>query len=384
MQLSEKTIEIVKATAPLVGENAVKITSTFYPILFKDFPETKIMFNQSHQRDGGQPKALAAAVVAYALNIDNLGVLGGAVEEMAERHASLNIRPEHYPMVGASLIKAIGEVLGDAVTPDIAEAWTEAYGFLANILITTERGKYDATLAKPGGWEGYKDFTVAEKKVESDSITSFYLKPADGSAIVPYEAGQYISIKIEMPGEPVTVRNYSLSDWDTDYLRISVKKDGLVSKYLHDAVQQGDAISINPPYGVLKLNDSEKPAVLISGGVGITPMLSMLKQLSKTGSARKVSFLHGSQNPESHAFKNEVKEICEANHYLYEYYYSDSSQYIGIKDLQRTCENNPDSEFYICGPGPMMKTIYAALSDWGVPSTNIFYEYFGPKGEINA
>lgn len=384
MQLSEKTIEIVKATAPLVGENAVKITSTFYPILFEDYPETKVMFNQSHQRDGGQPKALAAAVVAYALNIDNLGALGGAVEEMAERHASLNIRPEHYPMVGASLIKAIGQVLGDAVTPEIAEAWTEAYGFLAHVLITTERKKYDATLAKPGGWEGYKHFSIVKKVAESDSITSFYLKPADGSAIIPYEAGQYISIKLEMPSEPVTVRNYSLSDWDADYLRISVKKDGLVSTYLHEKLEEGDTLEINPPYGVLKLNDSEKPAVLISGGVGITPMLSMLKQLAKTDSARKVSFLHGTQSTSEHAFRAEVKETCEAKVYRYEYYYKDLSQLIKISDLQKACDNNKDSEFYICGPGPMMKALYTALIEWGVAPENIFYEYFGPKGEING
>ena len=384
MALSNKTIEIVKATAPLVGAHAVEITATFYPILFRDYPEVKSMFNQSHQRDGGQPKALAAAVVAYAMNIDNLGALGGAVESMAERHSSLNIRPEHYPMVGSSLIKAIGQVLGQAATPEVVAAWTEAYVFLADLLIGVERGKYDKTLEKPGGWEGYKEFIVAKKEKESDTITSFYLQPKDGTDIVAYDGGQYISIRVDIPGEEKTVRNYSLSDWDADYLRISVKKDGLVSKYLHDTIEDGDTVEINPPYGKFKLNDSGKPAVLISGGVGITPMLSMLKQLVKTKTERKISFLHATRRTSEHAFKREVEDVGEGNDIPYEFFYSDAGQRITIDNLKLAAKGDINTEFYIVGPGPMMKSLYGALIAWGVSTENIFYEYFGPAGDIKA
>ena len=384
MNLSAKTIEIVKATAPLVGSKAKEITATFYPILFADYPQVKSLFNQSHQKSGAQPEALANAIVAYALNIDNLGALSGAVEEMAERHASLNIRPEHYPMVGASLMKAISQVLGDAVTEEVAAAWTEAYQFLADLLISVERGKYDATLAKPGGWEGYKAFKVVKKERESASITSFYLQPSDGSTIIPYEAGQYISVQVQIPGSEVTVRNYSLSDWDADYLRISVKKDGKISTYLHEETEVGSELLINAPYGVLKLNESDKEVVLISGGVGITPMLSMLKQLTKSGSQRKVSFLHGAASPVEHAFGEEVKFLCESSGASYEFAYADEGKRISLETIQKACGSNKNAEFYVCGPAAMMKAIYSALSEWGVESSNIFYEYFGPKGAISS
>lgn len=382
MALSQETIDIVKATAPVVGENAEKITSRFYPIMFERYPMVKEFFNQSHQREGLQQKALANAVVAYALNIENLGALGGAVEGITERHASLNVQPEHYPIVGECLLAAIAEVLGDAVTPEIANAWGEAYGFLAEILIGVEKTKYQKTADKAGGWNGYKSFKVIKKVKESASVTSFYFAAEDGSPIISYDSGQYISMKLDLGEEQKSVRNYSLSSWGGKYLRISVKKDGAFSTHLHDKVNEGDCVELNAPYGVFKLSPGEGAVVLVSGGVGVTPMLSMLSQLSKNESKRQVSFLHGTQNKDELAFEDEIKSLTKADNFSYEFSFSDEGKKITLADLQKAANDVKETDFYICGPAAMMKSLYSELKSWGVAEENIHYEYFGPSGTL--
>ena len=139
MSLSPKTIEVVKATAAPVAANAEAITTRMYEILFADFPETKVLFEGSNP---DQHKKLAMAISAYAANIDNLTMLSMAVEKMASTHVLKKIKPEHYPMVGTSVLKAIKDVLGDAATDEVLEAWKEAYFFLADILIAREKELY--------------------------------------------------------------------------------------------------------------------------------------------------------------------------------------------------------------------------------------------------
>ncbi|WDE98384.1 NO-inducible flavohemoprotein [Lentisphaera profundi] len=383
MALSQTTIDIVKATTPVVGANAEKITTTFYKIMFERYPMVKEFFNQTHQKAGKQQQALANAVVAYAMNIENLGALAGAVDGITERHASLNILPEHYPIVGECLLAAIAEVLGDAVTPEVADAWGEAYGFLADILIGVEKAKYAKTAEKAGGWNGYKEFKVAKKVKESASVTSFYFEAADGTPVISYDAGQYISIKLEIPGEGNIVRNYSLSDWGGESLRISVKKDGMFSTHLHNEIKEGDTVKLNAPYGVFKLDSNSRPIVLVSGGVGLTPMLSMLHKLSKTNSSRSVSFLHGTQNQSELAFENEIKELTQKSNFSVKTFFTEDNKRIGLEQLQEACDGVKETDFYICGPATMMKALYKSLKDWGVAEENIHYEYFGPSDTIS-
>lgn len=139
MSLSESTIEIVKATAPAVAANAEKITARMYEILFTDYPETEALFENAAP---DQHKKLASAVSAYAANIDNLAVLSKAVDKMATTHVATNVKPEHYPMVGLSILGAIKDILGEAATEDVVNAWKEAYFFLADILIAREKELY--------------------------------------------------------------------------------------------------------------------------------------------------------------------------------------------------------------------------------------------------
>ena len=140
MSLSQQTIDIVKATAAPIAVNAEAITTRMYEILFANYPETEILFQNASP---DQHKKLAGAVVAYAANIDNLSVLSKAVENMAQKHVSTMVKPEHYPMVGVSLLEAVKDILGDAATDSVIEAWKEAYFFLADILIAHEKELYE-------------------------------------------------------------------------------------------------------------------------------------------------------------------------------------------------------------------------------------------------
>jgi nitric oxide dioxygenase len=154
--LPQRTIDIVKATAPVLEEHGETLTQHFYKRMFAHNPEVAPLFNPAHQRAGSQQKALAAAICAYAANIDNLEVLGGAVELIAQKHASLRILPEHYPIVGENLLASIREVLGPGATDEVIAAWTEAYGFLAEILIGREAQIYSAHAKARNGWTGFK------------------------------------------------------------------------------------------------------------------------------------------------------------------------------------------------------------------------------------
>ena len=158
--LSQQTIDIVKSTAPILQQHGEALTRHLYQRMFSHNPEVAPFFNSANQAGGTQQRALAGAICAYAANIDNLEVLGGAVELIANKHVSLQIKPEHYPIVGENLLASIREVLGDGATDEVVNAWAEAYGFLSQILIGRERQIYDTSKNAPGGWEGFRTFKI--------------------------------------------------------------------------------------------------------------------------------------------------------------------------------------------------------------------------------
>jgi nitric oxide dioxygenase len=243
-------------------------------------------------------------VLQYARHIDNLGALGALPAQIIQKHVALQILPEHYPIVGTCLLRAIREVLGEEIATDaVIAAWGEAYWQLANILIGAEAAEYERLAAAPGGWRGARDFRVARKVAESAEITSFTLEPVDGGAVVAYQPGQYLGLRLTIDGQEVR-RNYSLSQMaDGQTLRISVKREkgGVVSNHLHDHVQVGDTLEIFPPAGEFVLRDGDAPLALISGGVGITPTLAMAQAALAAGN-RDVIFIHYARNGDVHAF----------------------------------------------------------------------------------
>ncbi|EEM58333.1 MULTISPECIES: NO-inducible flavohemoprotein [Bacillus cereus group] len=405
--LSPEKIRIIKSTVPILEKHGNDITTRFYQLLFQSHPELLNIFNHANQRKGRQQTALANAVYAAAVHIENLGEILNEVKLIAHKHRSLGIKPEHYPIVGENLLAAIKDVLGDAATDEILDAWEDAYQVIADAFISIEADLYQQTKEQPGGWVDFRNFVVDRKVKESDVITSFYLKPEDGKEIAQFKPGQYISVKIEMPNEEYTqIREYSLSDSPgKEYYRISVKREekmnpnpaGMVSNYLHDNVQEGDVIQISAPAGIFTLTtDSQLPIVLISGGVGITPLMSMLNTLVDTKSEREVYFIHAAINSKYHAFREHVESLSSQHTNIKflicyekpteedkENKNYDKEGYINLKWLQSILSTNK-ANFYFCGSISFMKAIYGALKLWNVPEESIHYEFFGPSGKLEV
>ncbi|EJL44251.1 flavohemoprotein [Brevibacillus agri] len=404
--LNQKTIDIIKSTVPVLEVHGTTITKRFYQRMFANHPELLNIFNHANQKQGRQQTALANAVYAAALYIDKLETILPVVKQIGHKHRSLGIKPEHYPIVGENLLGAIKEVLGDAATDEIIEAWAEAYGVIADAFISVEAEMYEQAENQPGGWADFREFVVERKVKESDVITSFYLVPKDGKEIASYEPGQYVSVKMEIPGEENThIRQYSLSDAPGNpYYRISVKREdaigdkpaGKVSVYLWEHVNEGDILPLSAPAGDFILDQQDdRPVVLISGGVGLTPMMSMLKTLVKTGSNRPVTFIHAAQNGNVHAMRDSVEELAAQHPQVKAFwcYEKPTEQdraaqafhkegYIDLPWLQSVIADK-NASFYFCGPVPFMKTVNRALKEWGVPAQDIHFEFFGPAGTLD-
>lgn len=311
--LTQKTKDIVKATAPVLAEHGYPIITCFYKRLLDAHPELKNVFNMAHQEQGQQQQALARAVYAYAEHIEDPTSLMAMLKTIANKHASLGVRPEHYPIVGEHLLAAIREVLGAAATDEIISAWAQAYGNLADVLMGMETELYEQSTSRLGGWTGWRLFVVREKRPESSVITSFILEPADGGVVENFEPGQYISLAIDVPALGLQqIRQYSLSDMPNGHsYRISVKREdgggvnppGFVSCLLHEHVNVGDEVRLAAPYGTFHIDvNARTPIVLISGGVGLTPMISMLKRAIQDPQ-RQVVFVHGARNSKVQAMR---------------------------------------------------------------------------------
>lgn len=383
---------IIKATVPLLETGGETLTTHFYQMMLNEYPEVRPLFNQAHQASGDQPRALANGVLMYARHIDQLEQLGGLVGQIINKHVALQILPEHYPIVGRCLLRAIEEVLGkDIATAEVIDAWGAAYGQLADILINAEESLYKQKEEADGGWRGTREFRLARRVVESHEIVSFYFAPVDGKPVLKAEPGQYIGLRLMIDGVEHR-RNYSLSALcDGGEYRISVKREsgGTVSNYLHDQLMVGDTLQLFPPAGDFTLAASDKPLVLISGGVGITPTLAMLEAALPTG--RPVHFIHCARNGQVHAFREWLDTQAAQHPQLKRFYcYAEAddaahANAVGLLDQHLLGEWLPrerDVDAYFLGPKPFMAAVKRQLLALGVPEQQTRYEFFGPAASL--
>ncbi|WPP00931.1 NO-inducible flavohemoprotein [Pseudomonas sp. HR96] len=382
---------IITATVPLLETGGETLTTHFYRTLLADHPEVRPLFNQAHQADGTQPRALANGVLMYARNIDRLENLGPLAGQIINKHVALQILPEHYPIVGRCLLQAIGEVLGAEIATDaVIDAWAAAYGQLADLLIEAETAVYAAQAAAPGGWRGARDFQVLSKVAESSEITSFYLQAVDGQAVISHQPGQYIGLRLWVDGREVR-RNYSLSAAGNGLgYRISVKREtgGVASNFLHDRIEEGHVLQLYPPSGQFTLNGGDKPLVLISGGVGITPTLAMADAALAAGK-RPVVFIHYARNAQVQAFQGELARWQQTYAQFKGYVVHESAggvaDAVGRPDVEHLAQWLPtdrDLDAYFLGPKPFMAFIDQALAELGVPAGQRHYEFFGPAQSL--
>ena len=389
--LSADTLATIKSTAPLLAEQGKAITDLFYSKLFTQHPELQHIFNMANQAHGEQSRALAEAVFLYATHIDALQNLGPMVNHIAHKHASLQVAPEHYPIVGKYLLEAIQDHLGLAPDHPVLAAWAEAYAQLAGIFIQTEEAIYSQNAQKPGGWRGFRPFIIRDIQQEASGVKSVYLQAEDGQPIVSFEPGQYLGIKVRIPGQEYDeIRQYSLSNAPgKDSYRITVKAEGTppkhegkVSHLLHNA-QPGDRVWVQPPTGDFTVKHPEKELVLIAGGVGITPLLSML--LHRIETREEVSglvFIHCCRDKAHHVMADELRRLSARHGFQYYVSYetesgADHQGYLTQEVLSQWLKQ-PHADVYFCGPKPFMVAVNTQLLDMGFKDSQLHYEVFGP------
>ena len=400
-ELSQHTIALVKATVPALETHGLTITRRMYERMFRN-EAIRDLFNQSHHGEtGSQPKALATAIVAYARNIEGLAALAPAVERIAQKHVGLSILPEHYPYVAEALLGAIKDVLGDAATEDILAAWGEAYWYLAEVLIARERAIYGNLAAAPGGWTGWRDFRVEAKQRESDVITSFILRPADDGPVLRHRPGQYLTFWLDIPGHHPFKRNYSISSAPSgESYRISVKREplGVVSRWLHDSIEQGATLKVAPPAGEFFLRQAQvRPVVLVSGGVGLTPLMSMLETIAERNPGPSAYYVHGTKHGGTHAMGARARDLAAQSdgRIRVTTFYEDprpedrrGEDYdeTGLITTEWLNQNTPlqEADYFLCGPRGFLRSFVSGLAQEGVAADRIHYEFFGPADGLLA
>lgn len=391
--LSPQSAEIVAATAGVVAEHAVEITKTFYPNMFAAHPELMRVFNKANQAVGEQPIALASSVVAYAVQLIDPDApdFTPVMERIAHKHVSLGIRATEYTIVGHYLLEAVGTVLGDAVTPEVAAAWDEVYWLFGTQLIAEEARMYALAGVDPD--EPWRKYEVIERTDETDEVFSLTIKPVEGD-LPEHHTGQYVAVAVDLPNGERQPRQYTISSpKGADHFRLTIRRvegvdgapDGQVSTFLHENAQPGTILDVSTPSGDVVLEESDAPLVLASAGIGITPMAAILADVAAHTPERRVMLLHADRSAASHALAEEMagtaEQLANASSRLW---YEEADEKAtergaaqGRIDLAEI-DVPTDAQVFMCGPLPFMRAVRRTLMDKGVDARNISYEVFGP------
>ncbi|MFC4121204.1 globin domain-containing protein [Nonomuraea zeae] len=393
--LSAQSAAIVRETLPAVGAGLDEITARFYDTMFADRPELLDgLFNRGNQRNGEQRRALAGALAAFA------GALLARPDErpdallarIAHKHAAVGVTDDQYVIVHKYLFGAIAEVLGDAVTPDVAAAWDEVYWLMAGALIAMEARLAAEAGAGDGAWRAWR---VVERRAETAEVMSLTLRPVGDEPAPPARPGQYVSVRVTMPDGVAQLRQYTLSGHGADgSRRITVKRvsgggqpEGEVSALLHATVREGDELTLSAPFGDVTLEDGDAPLVLVSAGIGGTPITAMLEHLARAGGDRRVLLLHADRSKAAHALREDMRRLTDAlpgaeRVFWYEEGGCDCAR-TGRMDLEGV-EIPEGAVVYMCGPVPFMRAARAQLIAAGVAPRDVHYEVFGPDLWLGA
>ncbi|MCS0634938.1 FAD-binding oxidoreductase [Streptomyces sp. LP05-1] len=400
--LTPRSAEVVRATLPVVGAALEKIAEVFYRRMFEAHPALlRDLFNRGNQARGDQRQALAGSIVVFATALtDRTGRPGGTARDpgavlsrIAHKHVSLGVAPAQYAIVHEHLFAAIGEVLGEAVTDEVAAAWDEVYWHLARTLIALESGLYAERGVLAG--DTWRPWTVTAREEHTPEVVTFRLRPADGRPAPGARAGQYVSVRVLLPDGARQIRQYSLiSTPGEPEFAIAVKRvddgrspAGEVSHHLHDRLRTGDRLDLSAPCGDVVLDGRaggrETPLLFASAGIGCTPMLSMLGELARDGHRAPVTVLHADRSPAADALGGVLRERVSGlpGATLRTWYEQpdpeDPGPRSGRMDLAGL--DLPEGlRAYLCGPLPFMRDVRAQLLARGVPSGAVHYEVFGP------
>ncbi|UXI77101.1 globin domain-containing protein [Streptomyces vinaceusdrappus] len=390
--LSEQSVPVVRATLPAVGAAIGDITTLFYRKLFDAHPELlRDLFNRGNQANGEQQRALAGSIAAFAgMLLERPDARPDALlSRIAHKHASLGVTSDQYKIVHRHLFAAIAEVLGDAVTPEVAAAWDEVYWLMANALVAAEARLYqEAGVAEGDVW---RRMEIAERHEETPDAVSLVLRPADGRPTPSFRPGQYVGVRSSLPDGSHQIRQYSLSaapgraDWRITVKRVrgGARPEGEVSSWLHAHARPGDVLTVSAPFGDLALDEGDGPLLLASAGIGVTPVLAMLDHLAATGSTRPVTVVHADRGPADHAHRQEQLDLVRALpgarlHLWYEEPGDTAPEASAGRADVSGLDLPAGLTAYLCGPVPFMRAVRGDLLRRGVPAHAVHYEVFGP------
>ena len=401
--------QIVRDTLPLVGARIDEIAPCFYRRMFTARPELlRNTFNRGNQAQGAQQKALAASVATYAtLLVDpDAPSPRELLSRIGHKHVSLGITEDQYDIVHEHLMAAIVEVLGeDVVTAEIAAAWDAVYWHMARTLISFEKDLY----ADAGVAEGdvFREAVVVRRTEESSRVVSFELAAGEGEEpLRDFVPGQYVSVGVVLPDGARQLRQYSLSDAPGEgRWRISVaREDGIdgapqgeVSNHLHAHLREGDHLQVTLPAGDLALDTgSTAPVVLVSAGIGVTPMLGMLRHIAAAQPEREVVVLHADGHADDAALVPELLETvaslpehsgARAHLWFSRSFAADplagrTDPRLAVREGRMLISAEhlpPAAEIYLCGSSAFLQGAQEQLLAAGADEERMHVELFAPN-----
>ena len=385
--ISDQTRTVLAATLPAVEGALDDITPNFYHRLFTAHPALlDDLFNRTNQKIGTQPKVLAGSIAAFArlqLHPDP-HEQRLIIERIAHKHTSLGVIADQYPIVHEHLFGAIVEVLGDAVTPEVAAAWDELYWEMAHVLIGRENELYAQAGVAPG--DVWHQVRVVERTQVAPDAVSFAVAALDpAQPLASFTPGPYISVQVPLDDGARQIRQYSLTGTPgADTWRFSVKRDGEVSTYLHEHLFEGDQLRTSTPFGDLALPDGDAPVLLASAGIGCTPVIGLLNHLVQTGDDRPVTVLHADRSRARQPHRGELADLVSRlpQARLEQWYEHGVDAGDGTRVGHMSLDDipiDPETVALLCGPAGFLSAVRGSLLERRLPEDQIHYETFGPE-----
>lgn len=394
VELDPAQAQIVSATLPLIGAHIDEITTEFYRRMFSAHPELlRTLFNRGNQAQGAQQRALAAAIATFASHLvdPELPHPAELLSRIGHKHASLGVTADQYPVVHEHLFGAIVAVLGaDTVTEDVAQAWDRVYWIMADTLIGLERELYGAAGVADG--DVYRRARVVAR-VDTPSGTVVLTVRPQGGEFGDFLPGQYVSVGVTLPDGARQLRQYSLVNAAgggelTFAVRpvaaVAGRPAGEVSSWIAANVWVGDMIDVTVPFGDLPAPDGGTPLVLISAGIGITPMIGILEYLAASAPHTPVQVLHADRSEQVHPLRERQRELTEMlPGARLDVWYEDGppagtpDAHTGLIDLAAV-EWPDDAHVYLCGNDGFVRAVRAQLSARGI-TQRVHCELFSPN-----
>jgi ferredoxin-NADP reductase len=286
--------------------------------------------------------------------------------------------------------------LRDAVDiPALSPGWQQSFHELLDAADNGTTAVSPPVGVEPG-WNGFRSMRVAELVAESATVTSVYLTAENGAGLPAAKAGQYLTLRAVDAGDPVPVRSYSISSGPgAECYRISVKREphGVFSGYIHSQLRVGSLVDVAAPRGEFVLEDGSRPVLLVSAGIGVTPVLAMLHQLAADESDREVWWIHVARNASQHAFATEAHELMTSMPRAHEHVFYTADDEPGAvtpvitgrptRDTFAALGVPTDACAYVCGPAAFMTAMESMLGELGVAADHVYTELFGGRSAIN-